>query len=598
MILKSPQARSAITVAGGLAVVLLTFLWLNRLQPHFLATDDGIRDLLLARDCAEQGYCHTRGSPSSLPGFYQGAVWTHLLALVHVAGGRSEAQRILVHALAAVAAGTFFVVICRWLRPTLAVPATALFVATLGKDHLPVQLASGGAWALPSVVFCSALLALGLTGRWRFLLIAAFGLAVAINEHIVSLIMLAPLGIVLMLACERPWRAALVAATVLVAVCAATSGAALRANLLACAGHPRMAWLLSSAIIAALVCHRLGPRFRRLGTTGRAFVVGALALLPMGLGAVYLLVERHHFSLHYVNPVLAPAAILAVALLCVPFELAARRSKALGWLPTVATLIGVGAIATDGATMARLAAAHPAGAWSVAEAEALATAVAERGRDFDGLVFRLQSVGCRELVTRMSLFAPPPRRRDAAPVLQVRRRSGVSAGDAVATVGTSSGPIDLFELDSWLLSDEIRACRRPLAAGDRAVCVKAKPWSSRSNPGLVSSRSFPELHLLDLERPYRAIYELPLRPAAGEWRSFQLADDDVGECGWRISSIAGLEADRPLPARRVTVRATGEGGATLILAKPFGITGCRRELDMRYPPCLLESPAGDRGGAS
>lgn len=586
-------SRPAAVILCGAAVVVLTFSGLSSIYPEFWATDDGVRDLLLARDCAEQSYCHTVGSPSSLPGFHQGAVWTQVLAAVHVLGGRTEAQRILVLALASVAAGTLFVVVYRWLRPTLAVPATALFVALLTKDHLPAQLASGGASALPTVLFAAGLLALGTTGRIRFLWIASFALAVAINEHIVSLLMLPPLVAVSMLARRRPWRSLATALTVVASVCILSSAAATRANLLAFAGHALATPLLIVGVAAAVICASLGDRFRSLGVDARAMVVGALTLLPAIAGAVFLFVAQHQFSLHYANPILAPAATVAAAALCAPFELLARWLRPLRWLPTVAALAVMGAVASNDVAMARLT-SRSIPVWNLEEAEALAGAIASRGWNFDDLLFRVQSVACRDLVVGMSLFAPPPKPGQRAPVLQiVKRPHGQGAQRVLETIRADGGSIDVIEIDSWMIAEELRACREPIDGGAGRVCENATPPGSRSSSHLLSSRSYPEVHYVALQPPYRAIYEVPIRPVVGQRRRFAVDDGGDARCGWRIVAATGVDLDPPLPSNQTVVRSDTGATAWLTFARPFGTPECHSDFDMRYPPCVLETSLDD-----
>ena len=78
------------------------------------------------RDCTELGRCHTVGANTSVKGLHHGPVWLDLLIGVRLLGGDTDSQRVVVIALMALSAATLFVVVWRWLRPAMAVPAALI----------------------------------------------------------------------------------------------------------------------------------------------------------------------------------------------------------------------------------------------------------------------------------------------------------------------------------------------------------------------------------------------------------------------------------------------------------------------------------------
>jgi hypothetical protein len=129
------------------------------------------------------------------------------------------------------------------------------------------------------------------------------------------------------------------------------------------------------------------------------------------------------------------------------------------------------------------------------------------------------------------------------------------------------------------------------------MCVAATPRATDaldSGRFLFITRSFPEIHRLDLPPPYIATYEIPLSPVAGESRNLAVLDNASSECAWRITRCEGVEVEGSLPAQRVRLHSETGSPGRVVVEKPFGTAACPGEgADRRYPPCMFESEPGD-----
>jgi hypothetical protein len=593
-----------VPICFAIGVGLAAFAWLNHLNPPPFLTDDGLRDQLSARDCTDLGRCHLIGPPSSVAGLYHGPVWLDLLIAVRLLGGDTASQRTAVLALVAVSVATLFVVVWHWLRASIALPAAVLLVGGLSLNVDASFLISPSVSAFADILTAAGLLCYGLSGRRRFLIVSAFALGAGINVHVGSLSLVPPLVAIGALARPRPWRELLAAAGVLVATCVITSSAALRANLIGLAERGLLIPALAGGVSLVLLCALLGSRFRRLSRDARAWLLGVILLLPFVLAALWLVFwEGHHFSIFYLHPILGPAAPLAGALLSVPFELAARWHRTVRWLPTAASVAAMALVAVAVWKRAAFAAAPQPTPWSLAEAAAVADRAIRHGWRYEDLTFRVQARACRELLTGMSLAAPAP----GAPLHQGRRQLQVvkvpraavpaSAGaDDVVPLGPTTVAV-VRDIDSWLQPESLKACRMPPDATAAPQCAAVTPTDTAAlapERFLFVTRSNPAIQGLDLPPPYRATYEIPLSPRAGESREVALTDSAAADGGWRITRVEGVRCASQLPARRAHLYSDSGDPGLLVIERAFG-TAPRApdEADLRYPPCVFETLPGD-----
>jgi len=595
-------AGSLIPILCALVITLVAFAWLDHVNPGFLVSEDGIRDQLLARDCTDLGQCHLIGPRTSVSEFQQGAVWLDLLIAIRLLGGDTATVRTTVFALMALAVGTLCIVIWRWVRPSIALPASILLIAALSVSRDPIQLVNGSISAFPDVLTAAGLLCYALSGRYRFIVLSAFALGLAINVHIGALSLLPPLIVIAALAGARPWRALFAAGIVLVATSFVTSRAAVLANVLALVKHGNLLPLLAAALSIALVSARFGRRFRSLSSDARAWITGLILIAPFGVGVLWLMLGREHFfDFRYLHPILAPAAALAAAVVWLPFTLGARWFAALQWIPAAASL----AVA---ATMAARAYSGPAvagliAAWPLTEASVIADQATRLGWSYEDLVFRLQATECNELLAAMSVSAPLPNPvprdgRSQLQVIKVRRDAIPPLLDLKDVVPLEGNMVAVVrQIGSWMRPDRLVACRRSVSSQGAPTCSVASrpaPETRRPEQFLFATRSAPGIHSLDLPTPYVATYEVPLSPETGASRELVIVDQTSPECGWRFTRVDGVHSDDRLPASRVRLHsATGESGL-LVIEKPFGTTACPgNEVDNRYPPCVFEMRKDD-----
>ena len=594
--------RRMVPILPAIVVGLASFAWLDHVNPAFVAWDDGIRDQLMARDCTDLGHCHQIGAPASVRNLFQGAVWIDFLVAGRLLGSDTSTERTMVFLLLGLSAATTFIVVWRWLRPSLAFPATVLYVTMLSFDTYPSLLTNASVVAFPAVLVAAGLLCYGLSGRRLFLLFAAFAVGVGINVHVATLSLVPSLVAIAVLARPRPWASLLAALALLVLVCFLSSSGALSANIIDLAERANPALVLGGGVISVVLIALLGPWYRRLTWSARACIVGIVMTLPLGLASLWLVVAKgHHFSYFYLHPIFAPLAVLAGATLCIPFEVLARRRRALAWIPTAALLAVVAYLTVYEGKNAIFATPGPPH-WTLAESGAIFEWAAERDWTYEDLLFHVQGNSCRELLAGMSVIAPPPHglRRDDHRQLQVVKLGREEAteledGDGIIRVGAR--PVAYVrEVDSWLRPKSLRACLAPLDPAHPATCSNAiLPPAELLTPErfLFVLRTYPQIHDRDLPKPYVATYEIPLQPAAGETRELSVLDTDLPQCGWQMTRVEGIEIDARLPARRLRLHSTTGDRAVLVIERQWGVDPCS-SLDDHYPPCVLETLPGDR----
>jgi hypothetical protein len=597
-------ARFLAPILLGMVLSALAFAWLSRVNPFSpFINDDSVRDELLARDCVELGYCHLIGPVTSVSGIHQGAAWTDLLVAVRLVGGGEHASYVVVLVLLALAAGTLFVSVWRWVRPSLAFPAAVLFVYTLRFGSYSNPLINPSAAPLPDTLTAAALMCYGLSARRRYLAVAAFALGLGMAIHVGSFSLAPSLIVLTILASGRPLRALLLGVSVCAVTYMATSRAALFANLDTFVTNGWLVPLLVASVTLLLASAGLRPWYRRRSRDARLWIIGTVLLLPFALGTAWLLaVHKHHFSTFYLHPVLGPAAVFGVAVLGSPFEIGGRRFPVLRWAPTVAWCVAFAWLLASAPPLTERAASDTTGPWTMTEASAITKHVAQRGWAFDQLPFRIQSDGCRELLVGMSVTASPTASAAAARSQQLQIRRATRAQAAALVPSDEIVPVQgdtvviVREFDSWMQAEAIQVCRLPLEREHPPVCVPARVEDSvrdRRDFLYLSWAGF-GIPAADVAPPYVTRFEIPLSPQANGERGISLTDHTTpSTCGWHLTQVNGVEADRPLPARHVRLRARPGGPRRLVLERPFGTAECPDIHDTGYPPCLLEIAPGD-----
>lgn len=113
-------------------------------------------------------------------------MWLDILTAVRLLGGDTSAQIAVVVALDVLAAALTFVVVWRWLHPALALPAALLLTRAVATNQSASALVNGSASTLFDVMTAAGVLCYALSNRLRFLLVAAFAAALAVNVHIAA----------------------------------------------------------------------------------------------------------------------------------------------------------------------------------------------------------------------------------------------------------------------------------------------------------------------------------------------------------------------------------------------------------------------------
>jgi len=151
------------------------------------------------------------------------------------------------------------------------------------------------------------------------------------------------------------------------------------------------------------------------------------------------------------------------------------------------------------------------------------------------------------------------------------------------------------EIDSWLRPDRLRVCLAPAGSPAHCAAAAARPAEAFTpEQFLFITRSYPEIHDLELPPPYVAMYEIPLVPVAGESRDLVVTERTAPDGGWQFTRAEGVQVEEELPSKRVRLYSESGAAGLLVIEKAFGMSSPNPDdLDMRYPPCVFEAPPGD-----
>lgn len=527
----STRGAAAAFFAGTLALV-------GGLRIHAALHLDTARDLLIARECVLGGHCGA-GPRTSFGGWTQGALWSHLLELREALGlGLAALEHAAILGLA-IAAAMVPVAAREVGRSANALTWALWFPATLWTIGYPT-LWNPTLWPLALVLFY---VALARAARSRSLLAftaAAAALALAVDLHVASAV-LVPFLIAAVVGCSaHPWLALPTVAVVALGVLAVDSPGALAENRPLVGRHaPALILALALAVSAGLVARR---RLTNLDGTARAetllralclFLLVALTGLALGTG--------HPLHARYLAPIVTPAAILLST--GGPRLLRSPRLRAIA-----AALACAGYVAhwlDDRLYNPR---------FRLVEVEAVAAALYDRGLDFGALYRHLRGPHAFDLVSTLAALEPPGTRGaspDAQDLLVVR---------AARTDLPESLPAE------WSVVD--------LEGSHVAVIVPYRPWVQLDRVEVCRDRATGPLdcatlsvdgarfaHRAGMRWTDRAFADLPglPRPNRGErvtyHMSYQPADRDAGRrlrlfadaCkGWRIALPGTSIADAQL----------------------------------------------------
>jgi len=253
--------------------VLAAWLFFGPYQSIAPAHHDSVRDFLVARDCFELDRCVTAGASAAVRGFYQGAVWTDVLAIMGKVGLGPLAVAAVVRFSFALAGGLLFAAIAAWLGRGTATIATVVFCSCLALIDAFGVLWNHSLAPIASVCAFVSLACLARSGRTIAAASAAVWVALGFATHLAGVIQYAPLGCLVVLSSVAPWRAAAAAVVLSGAVLGLTSLEMLRATQAALVGE--FGWNVILASLGALVvaCGFVRRQFLRLSRTARTVSV-------------------------------------------------------------------------------------------------------------------------------------------------------------------------------------------------------------------------------------------------------------------------------------------------------------------------------------
>jgi hypothetical protein len=573
--LRDRHGRACLFFAATWALVSL-------LPIHAPVHLDTARDLLLARDCALEFVCE--GPRSSFGGWSQGALWTRVLALREVFGlDLAAIERVAHLALAAGAAS---------------LPATA---RSLGREATTLTWGvwfAATVWTIGYPIMWNPTLwplALGLVHLLVFRAVqtrrslpfvgAAVALAVAVDLHVASAILIPFLLAVVVGTALRPMLVAASAVVVSVGVLAVVSPAAFVQNWELVASYAHAVVLV--VVLAAATGWTLRRRLTALvGQTRAERTAWGLCVYLGVVLPVLALAADHQLHARYLAPVIVPAVLLAAPRAALPSRKSTRRSL------TAILVVVLGYVAVwigDRVLNPR---------FRLVEVDAVADELYGRDLSFADVYQRLRGPDTFHLLATLAAVEPLQRRavrRDGGSLLVLRIPRAdlphpLPAGWSVAELDSSHVAV-VVPYKPWVQFDTIEVCTASAQVqNDPPTCsqIEVDPSIFWQEEGMRwASRAYPSLP--GLRRPRhgdRVSYRMRLRPNGGDARDIRLLPDRCE--GWRIEQAAAT-IDSTATSARVEGRFMGGEIVFSVVAGP----GCR----WWWPP-FAEIRVGDSDLAS
>jgi hypothetical protein len=573
--LRDRHGRACLFFAATWALVSL-------LPIHAPVHLDTARDLLLARDCALEFVCE--GPRSSFGGWSQGALWTRVLALREVFGLDLAAIERIAHV--ALAAGAALL------------PAAA---RSLGREATTITWAvwfAATAWTIGYPIMWNPTLwplALGLAHLLVFRAVqtrrslpfvgAAVALAIAVDLHVASAILIPFHLAVVVATAVRPMLVAASAVVVAVGILRVASPAAFVQNwgLVASYAH--------AVVLVVVLAAATGWALRRhlaslVGSMRAEWTARGLCVYLGVVPPVLALAADHQLHARYLAPVIVPAVLLAA-----PRSAPHRRESIRRSLITILVVV-LGYVSVwigDRILNPR---------FRLVEVDAVADELYGRGLSFADLYQRLRGPDTFHLLATLAAVEPLQRqavRRDGGSqlVLRVRRADlpdPLPVGWSVAELDSSHVAV-VVPYEPWVQLDTIEVCTdSPQVSDALPTCsrIEVDPSIFRQGEGMRwADRAYPSLP--GLRRPRqgdRVSYRMRLRPNGDAARDIRLFPDRCK--GWRIEQAAAT-IDPTATSARVDKKLMGGEIVFSVVAGP----GCR----WWWPP-FAEIRVGDSDLAS
>jgi hypothetical protein len=460
---------------------------------------------------------------------------------------------------------------------------------------------------LPSAVLAAAQVAIAYGGGVRWAVVAAIGLALSIDSHLVSALLAPSLLVLIAARARRPAASFLAVMAIVPAFIQLDSPGSVFAN----TRHIAPLRLAALALVGALACAAIGAALRRrtvalpapiaarLALHGTAAIHGAAVLVGMRL------LDPHvGGALKYLEPVIPALAILpmdgALAVAAWLRRLGrARLARAV--TPLVAGYVLVGA-----QSMWRQR------RWSAEDPRVGLATMVRAARDLVDQGYRYADLAPRMLGDQASLMvgtvasfepatrpASAPRPDESPEAIALRRRiAGLPPGFRLYPDGERGRALLVGNVRSFLRLERFERCLS--ATGTERRCATRSLVVPATSPGSFSSalglepRWRPELRPGDLPQGAEsALLEetIPVEIPAGEPAHVLRVPP-----GGAIVAVTGVRVRGSLPAGRVVIEGDGGARGTIRIATRvgpflFAPRGVAQVIELREDDALLVEPA-------
>lgn len=559
----------------GSIVALATFPILMMGRPELFADFDTARDMLQAAACANGNSELCSGTPATWAGgFAHGSLWIRFLAICYRLDISATAIHAVTLAFIAIGAGVTAHIAHQHVGRGAALIAGATFLPLSLWVTQTYIFWNPTLLPLPAALFVWALLEHARRGRTRTAALAAVFLALAIDLHLVCLV-LAPLLLATTVASARRPLLALSASFAALGLALWLDSAGTWSHNLAVLHEKKLHWLLDvGPLVSTVIGLAARPYWLRLDSPLRAKLL--LAVMASWTVVPWLAGQP---AGRYFAPSLPALAIGA------------------GWLyQRVAAGLPIARIAIPAALALSVdykGAPRDDLQWSLGDISQLAPLAAKHAIGGTEVFYRLEGLPFATRASFAALTRPvaPDSREGSENLLVVR----VERASLPSRVPDDWTVVDLTEtqaavvraIQPWLSRNPLRACFRELAEGAAADCGEA---SLDTRPTAFDYPPFSQVWDLFSDDALRANtvgyraevwFDIDARgKGAAHWLEVVDTEGD-----WRIGTVEGVSFEGNLPDKRVVIEAgSGRGKVALFRDHRAG-----EKPNSFWPPMIIET---------
>ncbi len=397
----------------GFLLAFLVFLFLTVLGFEPPLYNDTTEYFIWAKDCLVYNNCYQSGPRSEFKTIEMGALPVYLFMWSIELGLTSSQIHILVNLVYGAGAMLCYFTFIFFLSRRSALTATFYFlIFNLIVMNYPILWNDTISFFFIFLVYLFIFLHIR-TGKMVHAILAAFSLFLATEMHIVNSILFPALVLTTILFAKRPFFSTLVAAVIFSELSMFTSLSANITNIKWFALNGYLAYLGSFFTllvgIGVFFRSRIRNHYRDIGPmafTGGVTLTVCIVLVSLAV------IERHHFYLYYLQPVLPGLSILAARLTMV---LIARMALLMGAsssyffrpvvnvIPLLAffsyfVLLNVGVFIHEAKTR-----------WTMPDLELVATYLYEKGYSYSELSKRVRTISQPYFIQGLLQFEPEPK---------------------------------------------------------------------------------------------------------------------------------------------------------------------------------------------